>query len=60
MFEPTGIPEDLKEMIEELVAQEELEKLAKENYELIQEYLYVYMPTHDCIDEETWKIEIKI
>ncbi|KKN39484.1 hypothetical protein LCGC14_0742890 [marine sediment metagenome] len=61
MFKPTGIPEDLKEMIEELVAYEKLEKLIRKDREWLQELLYIDIPIHDPTDsEETFKIEIEI
>lgn len=52
------IPEDLEEMINDIIAYEELEKYLEEQDE--RDLLYAELPCYDDLDEEEWKIEISI
>jgi len=62
------IPEDLKEMIKEIVAYEEFnEELDQEIEEWAREWLYITPPVpepcpaiENIDEEETWKIEIRV
>jgi hypothetical protein len=68
MSKLTEIPEDWREVLEEIVAYENLENsegLTQEEIEWAQEWLYADLSIHNStdeteIDEENWKIEIKI
>jgi len=69
MVNHTEIPEELEEMIKEIIAYEELndEELEEIN-RWAQEWLYIEPPTFniepdkidDVEEEDTWKIEINI
>lgn len=52
----SGVPEDLEEMIRDILAYEALEKYLEEQNE--RELLYAEIPFYEDVYEEEWKIEI--
>ena len=53
------IPEDLKEILEELVAYDGIDGTTEEELEWAQEWLYAYEPIKEE-EEKVWKIEIEM
>lgn len=54
----SGVPEDLEEMIRDILAYEALEKYLEEQNE--RELLYAELPCYEDVYKEEWKIEISI